>query len=570
MTSKLVGIPAAPGLAKGLASKWDPQGPEIPRFQPGDLEIEKDRLAKARRTAAVQLHVLAEGVASRTAEGEAALFEAQAMFLDDPALLARAEAAIAKGQNAEWAWHEASEFFAGQLAGLPDKTLSARSVDVRDMSRRVIRVLMGEESPYLIDTPSIIIARDLAPSETAGFDASRVIAICTAEGGPTSHTAILARGLGIPAVVGLGDAILEIEAETLLLVDGANGEVILDPDAGAGEAFDSRMSLERLQRSQQVAAAGQPALTKDGHRIEVVANVGNAEDAHAAFSSGAEGIGLLRTEFLYLQREEPPTEDDQYEAYRTIFEIMDRRPVVIRTMDIGGDKALPYLDLGKEENPFLGWRAIRISLSRPDLFQPQLRAILRAAPGHDIRIMFPMIATLEEIRAAKAAVMEAREALGREGQPVAAHLQLGMMVEIPSAALMADRFAREVDFFSIGTNDLTQYALAAERTNKRVAHLNDAIHPAVLRLIRDVISAAHAAGRWVGVCGELGGDADAVPLLLGLGVDELSVAPPMIPQVKAIIRTWSFADAAKLAAQALDQDTASAVRGLVRDGKGRK
>jgi phosphoenolpyruvate-protein phosphotransferase len=562
---KLAGIPAAPGFAKGPLVRREGGALEIPRFQPENLEAERERLAGARRAAAGELHALAEKVKARAVGSEPALFEAQAMFLDDPALLARAEAAIAQGQNAELAWHEASEFFAGQLEGLPDATLRARAADVRDVSRRVIGILAGAGDTGLTDLHGILVARDLAPSETAGLDPANVIAFCTAEGGPTSHSAILARALGIPAVVGLGESILAVEPGTLLLVDGAQGEVWVAPDAGTMEAFGARMSAERALRARYIEQAEQPALTRDGQRVEVAANIGNTEDARAALKFGAEGVGLLRTEFLYLQRQSAPSENEQYEAYRAIFEVMGQRPVVVRTMDIGGDKPLPYLELGKEENPFLGWRAVRISLSRPDLFQPQLRALLRAGAGHDLRIMFPMVATLEEIRAAKAAVLEARQALTALAQPAAEKVQLGMMVEIPSAALMADAFVREVNFFSIGTNDLTQYTLAAERTNKKVAYLGDAIHPSVLRLIRLVSEAAHAAGRWVGVCGELGGDPEAVPVLLGLGVDELSVAPPFIPEVKAIVRAWSSQEAAELASEALALDTAPAVRQKVRD-----
>ena len=564
MTTKLIGIAAAPGLAKGRLAVWGRRGLDVPRFHPADLDAERQRLASARQAAAAQLHTLARDVETRIGAEEAALFEAHAMFLDDPALLDWAEADIAGGENAEWAWHEASEHFAAQLEALTDPTLRARAADIRDVSRRVVLILLGSEYSNTVDIQGVLAARDLSPSETAALDTDRVAAFCTAEGGPTSHTAILARALGIPAVVGLGDAVLEIKAGTLLLVDGNQGEILVAPDPETEEAFASKMSLDRLKNTQQARLAHQPAITKDGHRIEVAANVGSVKDAWTARDLGADGIGLLRTEFLYLQREKAPTEDDQFEAYRTIFEVMGARPVVVRTMDIGGDKILPYLDLGREDNPFLGWRAIRISLSRPDLFQPQLRAILRAAVGHEIRIMFPMIATVEEIRTARAAVKEARDELSKEGQPVAENFQLGMMVEIPSAAIMADMFAREVDFFSIGTNDLTQYAMAAERTNKRVAYLSDAIHPAILRLIKQVTNAAHAAQRWVGVCGELGGDADAVPVLVGLGVDELSVAPPLVAQVKAVIRSWSLAEAEGLATDALMQETSAAVRNLVR------
>jgi phosphoenolpyruvate-protein phosphotransferase len=365
-------------------------------------------------------------------------------------------------------------------------------------------------------------------------------------------------------VVGLGEEILSVSERETLIVNGTAGQVTRSPaESEILEAQNQKSNFEKASRS-ALASASEPAVTKDGKRVEVVANVGSVEDSRKALELGAEGIGLLRTEFLYLQRDTAPTEDEQYQAYKAIFDLMQDRPVVVRTLDIGGDKTLPYLELPREENPFLGWRAIRICLERPDIFQPQLRALLRAAVRHDIRIMFPMIATLEEIRAAKAAVMEARQALQSIGVVVAPKVQLGMMVEIPSAAVMADVFAREVDFFSIGTNDLTQYTMAAERTNKHVAYLGDAIHPAVLRLIDQVTSAAHAAGRWAGICGELGGDQDAIPILLGLGVDELSMAPALIPQAKAIIRNCDLSSARRLAEEALVLDTAEAVRSKVK------
>jgi len=484
------------------------------------------------------------------------------MFLDDPTLLNVVENFLHQGLNAEAAWMDSVTEAAETLNHLSDTTLAARAADLRDVGERVLKHLTGESTAasLTLTKASIVIARDLTPSQTASLDKSLVLAFCTAEGGPTAHTAILARALQIPAVVGLGEGILSASENEMLIVNGSAGQVTRQPaKTEILEAQKLKSNFEKVSRSALASASG-PAITKDGRRVEVVANVGSVEDSRKALDFGAEGIGLLRTEFLYLQRDAAPTEDEQYEAYRTIFDVMQVRPVVVRTLDIGGDKMLPYLELPREENPFLGWRAIRICLERPDIFQPQLRALLRAAVGHDIRIMFPMIAALEEIRAAKAAVAEAREALQARGIAVAQKVQLGMMVEIPSAAVIADVFAREVDFFSIGTNDLTQYTMAAERTNKHVAHLSDAIHPAVLRLIKQVTDAAHGARRWAGICGELGGDADAIPILLGIGVDELSMTPALIPQAKVIIRTCDLPSARRLAEEALALDTAEAVR----------
>jgi phosphoenolpyruvate-protein phosphotransferase len=563
MAQVLRGIAAAPGLAKGAALHLSHSGFEIPRYRPEDLQAEVVRLAEARNKANAQLRALMAEMEQQAGVAEAAVFEAQAMFLSDPVLVARAETEISRGQNAEQAWHAASEFFAGQLDALPDATLRARAADVRDVSRRVIDILCGRDSARSIRKQGVIVARDLAPSQTAALDRSLVTAFCTAEGGPTSHTAILSRALGIPAVVGLGEVILDVAEGTVLLVDGESGEVIVDPSPDMEESFHAKMFSEQKARAGRLESALRPAVTRDGHRVEVVANVGHVEDARSAVQYGAEGIGLLRTEFLFLNREQMPDEEAQFESYRVIFDLMGGRPVVVRTLDIGADKEVPYLDFGAEANPFLGYRAIRISLDHPDDFKMQLRALLRAGADHDLRVMFPMIATLEEVRRAKELVAEAQDELKSRSIASVKNPQIGIMVEIPSVALLADLFAREVDFFSIGTNDLTQYTLAAERGNKRVSRLNDPCHPAVLRQIEQVVRAAREEGIWVGVCGEMGGDPQAIPILLGLGVNELSMASAQIPSAKQIVREWKLEDARALAQRTLRQESAEAVRRLV-------
>jgi phosphoenolpyruvate-protein phosphotransferase len=544
---------------------WRETAVAIPHSTSQPPADEIARLTAARNAAREEIRQLKTKVAAEAGPAEAAIFDAHLMFLDDAALLQKAQTAMETGMPAEAAWQDAIEFFAAQLAQLPDPTLQARAADVRDVGRRVLDHLLGR-APTGIDVrePSVIVARDLAPSQIASLPVVRVLAFCTAEGGPTSHTAILAKAWGKPAVVGLGAALLEIRDGAQLLVDGRRGEVGIDPDASAAHEFAQRRAASERQAADAVAAAHEPALTRDGRRLEVGANIGSVEDAALAVASGAEGVGLLRTEFLYLNRHSAPTEEEQLGAYRAILQVLGKRPVVARTLDVGGDKPLPYFDLPKEMNPFLGWRAIRVSLDRPELFAVQLRALLRASPGYALRIMFPMIATLDELRAAKAALDDARRAVCGAGHAVATGVQVGMMVEVPSAAVLADQFAPEVDFFSIGTNDLTQYTLAADRTNEHVAALGDACHPAVLRLIRQVVASAHGAGRWVGVCGELAGEVDAVPLLLGLDLDELSMAPQSIPIAKALVRRWSWARAQQLAEQALQQESAAAVRALVR------
>ncbi len=562
----LSGIAAAPGMAEGPAAVWQEVEATVPRSTGNDAQAEAARLEQARLQARIEIEALTAKVAREATRAEAAVFEAHAMFLDDPSLLGRAAKAIAGGTNAEAAWMDAAEYFAGQMAAIPDPTLSARAADIRDVGLRVLGHLLGRSllGGLTLSEPSLVVARDLAPSQTASLDKRQVLGFCTAEGGPTSHTAILAKALGLPAVVGLGPSLHRITKGTPLLVDGDRGRVIVNPGQPEAEAFRSQARKARGQSDSERAAAGQPAVTLDGHRVEVVANVGSPQDAEAAIRFGAEGIGLLRTEFLYLGRQTAPDEDEQVRAYDAILDIMGKRPVVIRTLDVGGDKDLPYLDLGHEENPFLGWRAIRMCLDRPDFFCTQLRAMLRAGAGHDLRIMFPMIATLDEVRRARECLEDARRQLRGSGQPMAESLQTGIMVEIPSVAVMADQFAGLVDFFSIGTNDLTQYTMAAERTNNRVAHLSDALHPAILRQIQRVIEAGHARKIWVGVCGELAGEPDAVPVLLGLGLDEFSIAPPLVPRAKAIIRSWSLESARALAAEVVDLESAEAVHQRVR------
>ncbi len=564
---QLRGVPGAPGIAIGPVQRWQEQEIAVPRRAGCHPAIETAKLDTACAAAQVELEQLESKVTRDASASEAAIFAVHRMFLEDPDLLQAARGEIQRGVNAEAAWMDAVTQVAERLAGLSDPTIAARAADIRDVGQRVLAHLLGRaaSAAFKMTQPGILLARDLTPSQTASLDKALVLAFCTAEGGPTSHSAILARALQLPAVVGLGDALLQMPDGETIIVDGGLGQITLRPLAAELEAARQEKARQAGLAQLAFSEAARPAISLDGRRVEVVANIGDVADARQALEFGAEGVGLLRTEFLYLQRETAPDEQDQYEAYRAIFEVFGSRPVVVRTLDIGGDKMLPYLDLGQEDNPFLGWRAIRICLNRPDIFQPQLRALLRAAQGHDIRIMFPMIAALQEIRAAKDAVAQAAAALKTEGAAFTANVQLGMMVEIPSAAIMADLFAREVDFFSIGTNDLTQYTMAAERTNKRVAYLGDAIHPAILRLIRQVTEAAHAAGKWVGVCGELGGDALALPILLGLGIDELSMTPAMIPQAKAVIRQWHTASAAKLAAEVLSLDTAQAVRAKVQN-----
>ncbi len=489
------------------------------------------------------------------------------LFIEDPDLLEAVHSQITQQNvNAEAAWSHGIETYAMALEVMDNAYFAARAVDVRDVGLRILRLLLRlpESDISALTHPSVILARDLTPSDTVRLDKTKVLAFCTAEGGPTSHTAILAKSLGLPAVVGAGPQLLELVSGADLLVDAERGWVIAAADSAAVVNFESSRAAFERRSSLALGHAAEPAVTRDGIRMEVVANIGGLDDANTALKSGAEGVGLFRTEFLYLDRQTAPDEQEQFQVYRAVMEAMGDLPVVVRTMDVGGDKELPYLDLGKEANPFLGYRAIRISLDQPDIFKTQLRALLRAAAGHHMRIMFPMIATLTELRQAKALLADASAELEAAGLPLPEKLQVGMMVEIPSVVVMADRFACEVDFFSVGTNDLTQYTFAAERTNEKVAALSDPCHPAILRQIRSVIEAGHARGIWIGLCGELAGDPEAIPLLLGLELDEFSMAPAMIPQAKTIIREWTQKEARQLALEALELESAGDVRELVR------
>jgi phosphotransferase system enzyme I (PtsI) len=557
------GISASPGISSGPAFHYEHLTFDFHKQAVSSVEAEIERFDQACDKAKAELVRIRQKAESEAGSEEAEIFQAHGMFLDDPALVGATRDRIREeGVNAEWALEQVVESLSGQLEAMDDEYFRARAADVRDVGGRVLRLLLGLEEADLssLSEASIVVARDLTPSDTVRLDKSFVLGFATAEGGPTSHTAILAKALALPAVVGAGADLLAIETGDPLAIDGSLGLIVLAPDPKTRQEFEARKRMFEAESEAALASAAQPAVTTDGHQLEIVANVGNLDDARSALASGAEGIGLLRTEFLYLDRSTAPDEQEQYKAYKDILDLMEKRPVVVRTLDVGGDKELPYLDLGKEANPFLGWRAIRMCLDRPDFFKVQLRALLRASPGHDLRVMFPMIATLDEVRRARALVDETRTELENEGQAVADSIQVGIMVEIPSVAVLADQFAREVDFFSIGTNDLTQYTMAAERTNDRVAYLGDAAHPAVLRQIGRVIEAAHEQGIWVGLCGELAGDPQAVPVLLGLGLDEFSMAPASIPRAKVILRKWSKQDAIKLAQEVLELDSAAAVR----------
>ncbi|HLO28363.1 MAG TPA: phosphoenolpyruvate--protein phosphotransferase [Anaerolineales bacterium] len=553
------GVGAAPGIAVGPIFHFQQVEFDLDKLpaRSGDGEFD---LAEALTHAKAQLAELHQQMTDKKLGAEAAIFEAHRELLDDPELLEAVQARIKTGQSSVKAWKATIDERATAIAALNDPLLAARAADLRDIGQRVIRLMLGlkENNVSLPTTPVVVIARELSPSDTASFDPQLVLGFGIVEGGPTSHIAILARALGLPAIVGVDESMLALEEKTPVILNGNDGTLTINPAADVLERAKLTQGRWLEYRHFAKEQASLPAVTQDGQRVDVTANAGSIADAAEALHMGADGIGLLRTEFLFLERTTAPGEEEQYSVYRAIAETMKALPVIVRTLDIGGDKPLPYIQLKPELNPFLGERGIRLCLNRPALFREQLRAILRAAPCGNLRIMFPMVSDIAELRQARTLIEE----LCRELDVPA--VQIGIMVEVPSAALMADVFAPEIDFFSIGTNDLTQYTLAMDRGNSTLASKHDGLHPAVLRLIAQTIEAAHKYGKRADICGELGSDAAAIPILLGLGMDELSVSVPSIPTVKAQVRSLKISELQPLAREALHCATAQEVRELVK------
>ncbi|MGB8955541.1 MAG: phosphoenolpyruvate--protein phosphotransferase [Tumebacillaceae bacterium] len=564
---RMDGIGASAGIrfGKALLYQIGSQQEETVRetIAADQVAAEIDRLQSAKAKSLAGLDELVEKTKQTLGESKAIILAGQQSFLADPIFYPEMEKLVTDQKlSAEKAVGQVVNHFASVFERMPQDYMKERAADVKDVGKRLLSHLSGKQGVQLseIEEEVILVADDLTPSDTVQLDKDKVLAIITRIGGKTSHTAILAKSLGIPAVLGVGDAVEAIRNGTPLIVDGEAGLCILQPDEATHEEYLLKWEEEEEQQRFLLEFAHQPARTVDGFTIEVAANIGTAAEAKLAAESGAEGVGLFRTEFLFMNANEMPSEEAQFAAYREVAEHLNGKPVIIRTLDIGGDKELSYLSLPKEMNPFLGYRAIRLCLDQQEILVTQLRAIVRASHYGKLKIMFPMVASLEEWREAKALLEQVQAELRAQGVPFDEEMEVGIMVEVPSTAMLADLFAKEVDFFSIGTNDLVQYTLAVDRMNEKVAYLYDYFHPAVVRMVKQVIEAAHREGKWAGMCGGMAGDPLAAPLLLGLGLDEWSMDAGSMKKVKYAVSKLSKADCEQLVPAVLQAGTAADVR----------
>ncbi|KPC72536.1 hypothetical protein ADL26_14415 [Thermoactinomyces vulgaris] len=566
VSQTIQGVGAAPGINLGTAVWWRKEQPTVTVKTVADTQAETAKLKQAIDQTKEQINTLRQTAAERMGEEEAQVFDAHLAFLDDPGFTGEMENRInTQKKNAEAICQEVTEEMSALMASLDDEYMQARADDIRDVGSRLLLNLLGKKpfDPSQLKAGDVVVAEELTPSDTAQFPEG-IAGMVTAKGSKTAHAAIMARTLGIPAVLGLGALINHIQDDDKLIVNGDKGTIILNPGEAEEQEARQLIAAQKEAREAALKEAAADAYTADGKRIQTFANIGSLNDIELAVKNHAEGVGLFRTEFLYLESDHWPTEEEQYQAYAKVLSAFNGRPVVIRTLDIGGDKDLPYADLPKEENPFLGHRAIRYCLANPDVFKTQLKALLRASVHGNLWIMFPMIENLSEIRAAKALLEECRQELTGAGTEVADDIKVGIMIEVPAAAVTSDLLAKEVDFMSIGTNDLTQYTLAADRGNEQVAHLYDAAHPAVLRLVKMTCDAADQAGILVGLCGELAGDVTMTEILVGLGLHELSMSASAIPEVKQRVRLIDSAKAKALADKALQLEDGDQVRALIR------
>ncbi|WP_239954280.1 phosphoenolpyruvate-protein phosphotransferase PtsI [Pantoea sp. Z09] len=562
------GILASPGIAFGKALLLIEDEIVINRKKISDDQVDQEvkRFLDGRAQAAQQLEAIKVKAGETLGEEKASIFEGHIMLLEDEELEQEIIDLIKKDHaSADAAAYSVIDGQAKALEELDDEYLKERAADVRDIGKRLLQNILGLHIVDLsaIQDESILVAKDLTPSETAQLNLKKVLGFITDLGGRTSHTSIMARSLELPAIVGTGSVTATVKNGDFLILDGVNNKVYVNPSESELEELKAVQSQYLSEKHELAKLKDLPAITLDGHQVEVCANIGTVRDVAGAERNGAEGVGLYRTEFLFMDRDSLPTEDEQFQAYKAVAEAVGSQAVIVRTMDIGGDKDLPYMNLPKEENPFLGWRAIRIAMDRKEILHAQLRAILRASAFGKLRIMFPMIISVEEVRSLKAELELLKAQLREEGKAFDETIEVGIMVETPASAVIARHLAKEVDFFSIGTNDLTQYTLAVDRGNDLISHLYNPMTPSVLGLIKQVIDASHAEGKWTGMCGELAGDERATLLLLGMGLDEFSMSAISIPGIKKIIRNTNFEDAKALAEQALAQPTAEELMNLV-------
>ena len=564
---KKSGINASPGIAIAKAFVYVKKELDITERIIDNIADEKLRFGAAVEKSRTQLSAIRDRAVAELGEEEAAIFEAHAMFLDDPEFVGNIDSAIAGGINAESATQKTVDTFYAMFDAMDDPYFKGRAADIKDVGTRILHNLLDVPMVDIshLDEDTIILAEDLAPSDTATMDKVHVKGFATDIGSRTSHTAIMARSLEIPAVLGLDDITTTVKSGDIIIVDGSEGVVIVDPSDAEIAEYQAKQAAYDAYRAELAELKDQPAETIDGHRVEIVGNIGSPADVEGVLDNGGEGIGLYRTEFLYMNADVMPDEEKQFAAYKTVIESFKDGAVIIRTLDIGGDKKLPYLPLEEEMNPFLGLRAVRLCFQKEDLFKTQLRAILRASVFGKARIMFPMVGNVDEVKQAKALVKTCMAELAAEGKAYDKDIEIGVMIEIPSAAVTADIIAEEAAFFSIGTNDLCQYTLAVDRMNQNVSYLYDPLHPAILRLVKNVIDASASRDNcFTGMCGEMAGDPYATLILLGMGMDEFSMSASSIPQVKKIIRSITFQEAKAIAEEALRMKNSEDIRNMIK------
>lgn len=568
MPNYIKGIAASDGVAIARAYLLVEPDLSFDNNKVSDVNAEVKKFQNAINTSKIELTKIRNNAEQNLGADKAAIFDAHLLVLDDPELIQPIEEKINNEQvNAPTALTEVTDQFITIFDSMDNEYMKERAADIRDVRKRVLANLLGVElpNPSMIDESVVIIGNDLTPSDTAQLNKEFVQGFVTNIGGRTSHSAIMSRSLEIPAVVGSKTITDEVNQGDMVIVDGLTGEVIVDPTSDEVIAYENKRERFFEDKKELQKLRDEETVTVDGVHAELAANIGTPNDLSGVIENGAEGIGLYRTEFLYMGRDQLPTEDEQFEAYKEVIQSMDGKRVVVRTLDIGGDKELPYLDLPDEMNPFLGYRAIRLCLDQPEIFRPQLRALLRASVYGKLNIMFPMVATIQEFRDAKAILLEEKENLTNEGVDVSDDIEIGIMVEIPSTAALADVFAKEVDFFSIGTNDLIQYTMAADRMSERVSYLYQPYNPAILRLVKQVIEASHKENKWTGMCGEMAGDETAIPILLGLGLDEFSMSASSVLKARRQIKGLSKNEMNELAERAIDCATTEEVEALVRE-----